>query len=278
MVYYVDDMILEVVATLFSGSSNDILVCKDRRSPVGARYTLLVIRDKSLVKTFISITEGKGKSSFFLKSFARNDELIYCFQYQEERRFSAFARGQMTNPAKGGEICARLVMECASSTFPSPLLYLILTQDKVHITRDNRIYFTPDFDLSQLDPEKTEADCTIRCAEIILELLEGNGAKKSGSCELIRKKCRSNSYTSFPELYRDIRLTAMPGEKLSIKQRLKALWQRKKDSLFNFLLVLCTIAVIAAFIMLISQIIFGDIPLLRLFENCFDYIGTEQLK
>lgn len=278
MVYYVDDMVLEVVATLFSGKSNDILVCRDRRSPVGARYTLLVIRGKTLVKTFISIAEGGGKEPFFLKSFARNDELIYCFSYQSERRFSAFARGQLLSPAQGGEICARLVMECASSLFPPPLLYLILTQDNVHLTRDNRIYFTPVFDLSQLDPEKTEADCTVCCAGIILELLEGGSKKPPESCELIKKKCRSSSYSSFPELYRDIKLTAMPGKKPSIKKRLRALWQRKKDSLFRFLLVLCAIAVVIAFIMLISQIIFGDIPLLRLFESCFDFIGTEQLK
>lgn len=278
MVYTHNDMVLETVATQFSGKANDVLVCRDRNSPIGAQYTLIVIRDRDCIKKLLPVLEAQEAKSPFLFNFAQNDELIYGFPFQPERRFSAFARGQMLTPVLGETICTNLVMECISSTLPPPLLYLALTQNNVNITKDNYIFFTPVFDLSELDPEITETECTICCAKLILELLEGGTKKKLKSCELIRKKCQSNSYSAFPELYRDIKLTAMPGKKPGIKTRLKGFWLRSKDNLFRLLLVVCIVAVVIALIMLISQIIFGDIPLLRLFKNCFEFIGTERLK
>ena len=77
--------------------------------------------------------------------------------------------------------------------------------------------------------------------------------------------------------FTDIRLTAMPGGKLSLKARLKGWWLRNKDTLFHWLLALCIVAAAVAIIMLVSQLIYGDIPLLRLFKHCFDVIGTENL-
>ncbi len=278
MVYSANNMMLEVVATLFSGKANDVVVCRDRNSPIGAQYTLIIIRDRDCIKTLLSILEASNSKSPHLFNFAQNDELIYGFPYQQERRFSSFARGQMQTPVLGETICTSLVMECIASALPSPLLYLALTQDNVNITTDNSIFFTPIFDLSRLDPNISETECTVYCAKLILELLEGGTKKKLKSCELIRKKCRSNSYSSFPELYRDIKLTAMPGKKQGIKARIKGVWLRSKDNLFRLLLGLCIVAVVIALVMLISQIIFGDIPLLRLFKNCFEFIGTEHLK
>ena len=48
-------------------------------------------------------------------------------------------------------------------------------------------------------------------------------------------------------------------------------------TLFRILLLLCIVLLLCAAVMVISQIIFGDIPLLRLFQHCFDVIGTENL-
>ena len=43
--------------------------------------------------------------------------------------------------------------------------------------------------------------------------------------------------------------------------------------------VLCEVPVVAAaaVVVLLSQLIFGDVPLLRLFRHTFDVIGTENL-
>lgn len=276
--FYYGDRILEVVATLFSGKANDVVVCRDISSPVDAKYTMLVVHDHDCVKKLLPILESCQDELPYTFSFAQNNNMIYGFPFRAERRFSSFAKGQMQDPKVGESICISLVMECISSPFPPELLYLILTQDSIQLTKENEIYFTPVLDLSLLDTEIRERECTICCAKIILELLEGAaGKKKLKSFELIRKKIKSNSYSIFTELFRDIKLTAMPGKKLSIKQQIKGWWLRSKDSLFRILLILCILAVIVAIIMLISQLIYGDIPLLRLFKHCFDVIGTENL-
>ena len=47
--------------------------------------------------------------------------------------------------------------------------------------------------------------------------------------------------------------------------------------LFRLLLVLCTVLALAAAAALVSNLLFGEIPLLRLFQHRFDVIGTENL-
>ena len=47
--------------------------------------------------------------------------------------------------------------------------------------------------------------------------------------------------------------------------------------LFRVLLRVCAVVAVLALVILISQLIFGDFPLLRLFQNTFETIGTEDL-
>ena len=95
--------------------------------------------------------------------------------------------------------------------------------------------------------------------------------------ELLRKKAKRDAYNAFPELYRDIRITALPEEKTGLRQRLRGAWQRNRDVLFRVLLRVCAVVAVLALVILISQLIFGDFPLLRLFQNTFETIGTEDL-
>ncbi|MEF9972143.1 MAG: hypothetical protein RR731_07520, partial [Oscillospiraceae bacterium] len=264
MIYYFENMMLEVVSTLLHADNNDVLVAADLNSADSAQYTLLVIRDSDCKKKLLSVldaSEGKAPYQF---CFARNNELIYGLPYRAERKFSSFSRAQRSSPAVAEKICLNLIMECVSSEIPQPLLYLVLTQDSVNISKDNGIFFTPVLDLSLLDETITERECTVFCARMILDLLEGRSKKKLKSCELIRKKCRSNSYSAFSELYRDIRLTAIPEQKTGFKAKIRGVWRRNRDRIFHIFLWLCVLVVIVALIMLISQLIFGDIPLLRL--------------
>ena len=339
IIYYKDDMELKVVAAPYRGPANDTYICRDLRSATGARYVLIAIHDRECEKKLLTVlAQGKNPSSF---SFARNDEMIYGFPYREPRRFTAFASHQALTGFQREQTALTLVMACIASELPSPLLYLLLTQDGISITKENEIFFTPPYDLSQLDTEADETACTVRCAELVRELLsptpetpvflprqplperkrrffrrrakapeteaqpeeipvrtekpdrqaraerkaekrrqkreKKNRKKLLQSCELIEKKCRSRSYSSLAELYRDIQLTALPEKKPTFGQRIKGFWVRNRDRIFHILLVLCTIAVIIAVIMLISQLIFGDVPLLRLFRHCFYQIGTESL-
>ncbi|MEG1682284.1 MAG: hypothetical protein RRY95_00850 [Oscillospiraceae bacterium] len=277
MTFYFENMELEEVGILLHGRVNDVLVCCDLRSPAAAQYTLLTIRDSDCKKKLLSVlekTRGERPDWF---CFARNEVLIYGFPYRPERKFSAFARGQLATPAIGEAICFNLIMACVSSPLPFPLLYLVLAGDGVNLTRDNDIFFTPVLDLALLDENISEKDCTRYCARMLITLLEESSKKRLKSGELLRRKCDSNSYSAFSELYRDIRLTAIPAEKTGFWARFRGFWRRNRDRLFHLFLALCVPLVILALVMLVSQLIFGDIPLLRLFRHCFEMIGTESM-
>ena len=286
MVYYSGSRELEVVSEVLHGSVNDVVVCRNRMSASGALYTLLVIHDRDCARRMLAVMESgiPGEESACLGHFSQNEDLIFVFPYREERKFSSFAAGQMTTPVIGEQICINLVMECLSAGLPWQLLYLVLAQDCVQIAQDNTVYFTMCLDLQELREEIEERDCVSRCADLMMRLLISPNAgsrskrrKALKSYELIRKKSAQNAYGRFPELYRDIRLTALPTEKTSIRRKARGAWERNRDRLFRGLLVLCVLLVLVALAALVSQMIFGEIPWLRLFQNGFDVIGTENL-
>lgn len=285
MVYYTQDMELEVISQVFHGSVNDVAVCRDRQSASGTLYTLLVIHDRKCVCKMLKIMEESQRTgeSPCLLNFSQNETMLFIFPYREERKFSAFAAGQMTSPEAGESICINLVMECLSNGLPWPLLYLVLEQDCVQIAKDNTIYFTLILDLKDLEPERTEKNCVSSCARLLLGLLAGPVAggrrqrKKLKSFELIWKKMRKNAYTGFPELYQDIKVTALPQARPSLKKRARFFLWDNRDRLFRLLLLLCILLAIVAVGILVSHLIFGDVPLLRLFHHTFDVIGTENL-
>ncbi len=280
MIYYPPGMKLEVVSELFHGSVNDVIVCRDMLSASGTMYTLLVIHDRECARRFLDILEKDtrmGEIPYIMK-FAQNEELLFVFSYREPRTFSTFSKAQATNLAASEQIAVNLVMQCLSVALPWPLLRLILRQDCVHITKENTVYFTMNIDLEKLEPECTEKNCVHDCIVIIMKLFKSlNVSKKSKCFELIRKKNEKNVYTCFPELYQDIRITAAAAKKNSLTGGLKGFWLRNRDRLFKILLVICVIAVVVAIAMLVTKMIFGDIPWLRLFQNMFDVIGTQNL-
>lgn len=283
MIYYSNDMELEVVSQLLHGSVNDVVVCQNRLSASGALYTLLVIHDRECARKMLQVMqESQQQEVPYLAQFSQNETLIFVFPYRENRKFSAFAKGQNISPEIGENICVNLVMECLSTHLPWPLLYLVLDQNGIQITKENSIYFTLELDLSELKVERTQRDCVVICAQRLMELLsdflpEHKRKKQLKSLELVQKKCAKNAYDSFPELYQDLKLTRLPPKKVSLKNKIKGMWMRNRDILFRLLLVLCCVLMFIALTSLISQVFYGEVIWIRLFQNSFDVIGTEDL-
>ncbi len=285
MIYYPQGMELEVVSELFRGSVNDAVVCRDRRSASGEMYTLLVIHDRECAMKLLGVLEKNTRSGGnpCIMNFAQNDELLFMFPYREERKISSFAKGQITDITVGEKIAINFVMECLSVALPWPLLHLVLEQELVNITQDNSVYFTMNINLEKLDAECEEKKCVTECIYMLMELFEApvigkrKRNKQTISFELIRKKSAKGAYSCFPELYQDIRLTAMSVKRLSLTKGFRGFWLRNRDGIFRILLVFCIVLAIVALLMLVTQMIFGDIPWLRLFRHTFDIIGTQDL-
>lgn len=281
MVYHADNMVLASIQEILRGPVNDVVVCEDIKSSLKDRYMLIVVKDRGCAKRLLAILQESEKELTgkkpCLKMFAENESLCFLFDYRPERKLERFAPGQLVSPVLQEKVCVNIVMECLSVALPYPLLYLVLDQGNIQLEKDNSVYFTYALDLSGLDESKNEAECVDRCVDILLQLLQHSPRKRLKSFELLRKKAERKAYRMFPELYRDIRLTAIPEKKPPFTQRVKNFWLRNKDRFFRILLVLCMISVIVALLMLLSQLIFGNIPFFRIFENSFGKIGTENL-
>lgn len=281
MVYHTEGMLLNSIQEVFAGPENDVIVCEDLASPIGARYTLWVVHDRACVRRLLSIFEGQPREAEedqrpYLCRFAENDQMIFVFDYRPARRLDAFCEGQMVSAQVRENTCIGLIMECLASPMPFPLLCQMLAQGCVNIEKDNSIYFTYEIDLSHVREGDEESDCADGCVDLVLSILERESKLKSTL--LLRKKLAKSAYTSLAELYRDVKLTAMPSGKRRITDRVRGIWRRNRDRLFRVLLVLSVIIVILTLIALLCQLIFGDIPLFRLFEHSMDVIGTETLK
>lgn len=284
MIYHAGNMVLSGVRQVYSGSGNDVVVCRELDSAVPNWYTLLIAKDRACARLLLSVfgEDGTGGRAVgepaYLSRFTQNELLCFLFPYRPERRLGAFGPGQMTSAYMRERVCVNLLMECMSSTLPYPLLYLVLTQEQIHIEKDNSVYFTACFDLAELNAQISEADCVKECARILLSLLESGTRKRLRSYELIRKKAERGAYQAFPQLYMDLRFTEIPENRVGLRQQLRERWRGAKDPLFRVLLALSVAAVCVALVCLVSQLIFGDIPLLRIFEHSFDVIGTQSLK
>jgi len=272
-------MTLDLVRVISAGRYNDVAVCRDSSSPLEVYYTLIIIKDRDCARNVLTALEEKcpgERGEAYNVCFAYNDSLCYLFPYRPERPLERFAPAQITNPCQWEEICINLVMECLSAKLPHPLLALALESGNVHIEKDNSVYFSYFFDLGQLNSDDDESACARRCAEMMLSLLDP-GAKKVKSAKLMTKKLSRNAFRNLSELYRDIKVSALPQKKPGFKARMQAFWQRNKDGFFRLLLVLCVIILTCALLIGLMQLIFGHIPLFRLFENSFGTIGTRKL-
>ncbi|WP_409966945.1 hypothetical protein RFF05_09900 [Bengtsoniella intestinalis] len=278
MVYQGAGLVLQVIGDISHGESNDVLICRDNASPLGKEYTLLVLHKEQSKRKVVQVLEGAEKQAYVAR-FAHGESLCYVFPYRQERELSQFAPGQVTAVKQREEVAVNLVMACLSCGLPYPILALILTQNQVHLGQDNEIYFGYGLDLSLLKPEVTESQCTIACAELVINLLERDipERKQSQSYQIIRKKRLKNAYNNLPELYRDICLTAVSGEKVGIVKKLKAWFKTHEGLFFRLLVVVCIVLIFVALTSLLSYLIFGENLWFRFFQDNFSIIGTENL-
>ena len=132
-------------------------------------------------------------------------------------------------------------------------------------------------DLADLDESCTQKDAVMQCAICIRDLLQKKLTRKNISYQLLLKKIPKQSYQDFRELYKDIRLSTTSSGRPEIKKRARAFWERHQATVFRFLLFLSLILLIFVILMFVSNAIWGNNPLLRLFFNPFKEIGTESL-
>ena len=277
----------EVVSTLFQGSVNNCYVAGREDGSGTVLYTLLVLHEHEAVYALMEILmrwepvssalEGDQKEAALLDSFSNGKEYVLVFPYRPERELSEFYVGEVCPLSVCEEVCFNLILSCITAGLPYPLLYLVLEQGKINIARDNGIYLSYGLDLKELDRTRTERDCASKCADILLWILSSKESEKSIVYELLTKKAANKGYSYFTEIYRDLRIATAPEKKLNILQKIRGFFVRNADNIFGILFWVALIAAIIAFVLLLTNLVVGDIPFLRLFYNSFKKIGTESL-
>lgn len=279
MVYHVGNMILQETQEVFRGKVNDVLVCQDLAAGGKTYYTVLVVHHRDTAKRLLELyhTDEKRVKETYIMDFTWKDSYILVFDYVRERPLREFFPVEIETLTECEYLCQNLTVECLAGGVPYSVLYLQLLQDQIHISKDKSVYFGYCIDLAMLSPVIGERDCATLCAQKIFRLLEGFNSGRATSYKLLAKRSQHSGYQRFTDLYKDLKMAAVPLKKDSLIQRFKRFFRHQQDRIFRVLLVVCVVLGIFAFLMVLSQILFSDVPFLRLFVNTFKQIGTESL-
>lgn len=278
MIYQSDQLTLRSVMDVFRGEINDVMICEEISGSRESYYTLIAVKDHDMTKKLLRIMKQPEREvDCCIDMFSSNNCFCMVFPYIKERKLSDFYMAKSFPLPLCEEICLNFILQCMSSSLPYPILKLVLEQGQIHLLKDNSVALGYCIDLTELDENCTQKDAVMQCAICIRDLLRRKLSRKNISYQLLLKKIPKQSYQDFRELYKDIRLSTTKVGKPEIKKRLLAFWGRHQATVFRFLLFLSAILLILVTVMFVSNAIWGDNPILRLFFNPFREIGTESL-
>ena len=275
MIYQIGNMSLNCIREVFRCDADNVCICQDMSSSSDTCYTLITIKDHALAREMIESFEQAGKK--FLATAPHPDGFLVLFPYRSERRLSQFYIGSHLSNEDCEKICVNLITECMTADMPYPLLYLILCQDQIDLDKDCSVHFGYGLDLSEYDSSIGEKECANICAQIILRLIEPKAEAKAISYEILKRKVQRGGYNRFVDIFRDVRITTEAEAKTGIVKKVKAFIKRNLGRFFKILIIACGILAVIVLLMLITQLIVGDIPFFRLFSNPFKEIGTESM-
>ena len=255
------------------------MICEDTRDTAGGKCTILAVDDHKILHRFIDIYDSREDipeeaEPLIISEEGRN---YVVYPYVQERPMVDFYMGNAMPLKECEEVCVNLIISCMTSNLPWPVLFLVLKQREIQLARDRGVHISYKLDLTDLDDSIGESECAVECARILLELLEPKAANKAKSYLLLKKKTEKYSYGSFKELYKDVEIAAEPDRKRGIIAAFKAWFNRNKGNLFRILLWVSIILALFVIITFLTNLIFGDVPWLRLFIRSFEKIGLESL-
>lgn len=279
MIYETGTRRLLSVYEALHGKGNDVVICREAGTDIISYTTVWVIKDHTLAKAVLQcFYEGKRKAGQpYLESFSSGSDFCLTFPYYPERPLMHFYTGAIPIK-KRRSIRLELIEVCLTCGLPFPILYLMLSQEQMNLETDNRIRFQYLVDLEGFDLDIGESECAAVCAELLLRLFEEEEGKEVIGYDLLHIKLQKERYMTFIDLYKDIKLVSYDKSRKNWFNILKESANRYKDRIFRMMLAAgIGLAAVAVFL-LVSQLIFGEIPLLRLFSDSFHVIGTENLR
>lgn len=275
-------MSLKPIRLIARNDVNEILVCENIADSSRELYTVIQVTDHETVKKFLELNEHAEdvQDNVLIDCFASEGKYLIVYPYKKERPLDLFYVGSTMSVAQCEETGINLIIACMTSNLPWPLLYLALMQGQINISRDNSVYLSYALDLTDLDPDIGEKDCVVECAKILIRLLEpavNQYRRRANSYILLQKKADKRAYDRFRDLYKDLKLASVRVKKRNIFTRIRIWFERNRDTFFRIILVISIALAVFVILTFLTNLIFGDVPWLRLFIRSFDKIGLESL-
>lgn len=276
MSFHVGNKSLNVIREVLYNEVNEVYVCQDENCKLNNYYTFWKVKDHQLAKKIIEMLTEAEQKKLGNEYFAGKNFMGFLFPYEEERPLFRFFESNGNSRKEREIIYFAIVKSCMINEIPNPLCYLLMSQKQMQLNKDNVINFSYFVDLREFDSTIKEADCVNLCASLLLELMK-KSEKKSDSYSLLKKKMEKQSYLQWNQLYKDLKISCRQQKKRNYLVLLKKKIAKNKNNLFYILLWVSCVFLILSLIMIISQMIFREIPFFRIFQNCFEQIGTQSL-
>ncbi len=277
MIIESQDTKYECISRGFAGSVNESYICRKADDNSGKYYVVNIIKVRDVARKVIEAFKNTCAVTERIKIFTWKEAVCVVSDYYESRSLERFFLPQITGKQECEEIFQNIVLTCMSEQLPYPLLYLILSQRKFNLCADKSITINYCFDFKKLDMTKTETDCVRECISLLLFLFDAKDEYELASYQVLYKKERRNGYHSFIELYTDLKNAGLPLEKDTLFKKIRRFIELRGNTIYRILRNFSIVVAIIAIVLILSQIFFGDIPILRLFTNTFKVIGNRSL-
>lgn len=280
MEYYSGKHHFKRIGEIISNQTNDVCICEEMDSPSKQKRLFWIVKNRILARTLLEVFHETDETPLYLDTFSFKEHTVFVFPYEKERSLFRFLGGELMTEKEQEEVWRQLVESCMACDVPYAILFQMLRQRRIQLQPKGEITFSYCLDLRKFETERTEGDCATLCAEIILELMEMSKAKDTPLKRLLQEKCKEDGYASFMELFQDVISKSKSfrrNRKENAIQRVLRNVRSHKDKIIKVLMVLCAFLAVMTAILIALQLKYGEIPVLRLFQDSFQTIGTETL-
>ena len=270
MILNAGDKKLKVIREVQKNEINDIYICKEEGSSIGTYHTLWLVKRREIAKKILRYEK--------YPCFSFKEGIYFLFPYEEPRPILNYFLSVAGDDVREEDIYRDCVVQCMASDIPYPILYLILKQGQLYLSKDGSIHFGYLLNLETISFGVTEKECAGACAELLCNLYSiSHKVKNKMAIRLLEQKCRNHSYYNFTELLTDVRMLAEKPERKKYIRHWKEGIVSKKDQLFRILCVISMIMIFIVLIVFLMNLFLGDTALYRLFAPAIERIGTESL-
>ena len=289
MIYQDGNLQLNCIQIIKDNAVNKICVCENVSDKLNTKYVTVELKNHEISKQVVRVFFGKDVPQYsqsnyisesnggILRFFSNEGRIVLLFPYSMPRPITDFYVGEVLSLSTCEEICSNILISCIQSGIPFQVLYLMLKQGLLNLNQDNSVYFNYCIDFSEIDENIGQRECVVETAKLLLWILEAHSSERAISYELLQKRVASSGYSKYTELYKDVTMASTPHFKGNFITRFIDFFKNNKDPLFKVLLVVCVTLFVLMIASLVTQMIFGDVPWLRLFFGQFKHIGTESL-